>query len=66
MAASRTGALIGGFYVGIALALIPVASTASGSTSLGVSVASILACLVLVAAAVWLERMCRIREDDRP
>ena len=66
MAASRTGALIGGFYLGIALALVPVVGTATGAVSLGASIACVVACAVLVAAAVWLESMCRLRDrgDD--
>ena len=65
MAASRTGALIGGFYVGILLALIPVMSTPSGSTSASAALASVLACAILVASALWLESMCRLRNDER-
>ncbi len=65
LAASRTGALIGGVYLGIALALGPVLGTANGSASFGASIAGLLACAVLVGAAVWLESMCRIDEDDQ-
>ncbi|MFM9048853.1 MAG: DUF3180 domain-containing protein [Actinomycetota bacterium] len=64
MAASRTGAVIGGFYLGIALALIPVASTTTGSQSLSACIACVISCLVLVVAAVWLESMCRLRDRD--
>ena len=64
MAASRTGAVIGGFYLGIALALIPVASSPTGSQSLSACIACVVACLILVVAAVWLESMCRLRDRD--
>lgn len=64
MAASRTGALIGGFYLGIALGLIGVRDTPTGSSSMTAAIASVLACAVLVGAALWLERMCRLREGD--
>lgn len=64
MAASRTGALIGGFYLGILLAIIPVVSTPSGSASASAALASVGACAVLVASALWLESMCRLRNDD--
>lgn len=64
MAASRTGAVIGGFYLGIALALIPVIGSPSGSESLSASVTCVVACLILVASAVWLESMCRLRDRD--
>lgn len=67
MAASRTGALIGGFYLGIALGLIGVSDTPTGSSSMGAAVASVLACAVLVGAALWLESLCRLRDgDDAP
>ncbi|MGI9197051.1 MAG: DUF3180 domain-containing protein [Candidatus Nanopelagicales bacterium] len=62
LAASRTGAVIGGFYLGVALALIPVAGTATGASSIGAAIASVAACLLLVGAAVWLESMCRLRD----
>lgn len=64
LAASRTGALIGGFYLGVALGLLGVRDTPTGSASLGAAVASVAACAVLVGAALWLERLCRLREDD--
>lgn len=62
LAASRTGSLIGGFYLGIALALIPVLGTPSGSGSFAAAATSVVACLVLTIAAVWLESMCRLRD----
>lgn len=64
MAASRTGALIGGFYLGIALGLLGVRDTPTGSSSMSAALASVLACGVLVGAALWLEAMCRLREGD--
>ena len=67
LAASRTGALIGGFYLGIALGLVGVSDTPTGSSSMGAAVASVLACVVLVGAALWLESLCRLRDgDDAP
>ena len=64
MAASRTGAVIGGFYLGIALALIPVIGSPTGSESVSTSALSVVACVVLVVSAVWLESMCRLRDRD--
>ena len=66
MAASRTGAVIGGFYLGISLALIPAVGTVTGASSLGAAASCVVACIVLVVAAVWLESMCRLRDrgDD--
>lgn len=64
MAASRTGALIGGFYLGIIAALIGVISTPSGSDSVSASVIAVGACAVLVGAAMWLESLCRLRGGE--
>lgn len=64
MAASRTGALIGGFYLGVALGLLGVRDTPTGSQSLGAAAVSTLGCVVLVGAALWLERLCRLRTSD--
>lgn len=64
LAASRTGAAIGGFYLGIALALIPRLSAPTGSTSFSAAIVCVLACIVLTAAAMWLESMCRLRDGD--
>lgn len=64
LAASRTGALIGGFYLGVALGLVGVSDTPTGSASLAAALASVLACAVLIGSALWLERLCRLRDDD--
>jgi Protein of unknown function (DUF3180) len=64
LAASRTGALIGGFYLGIALGLIGVRDTPTGSASFAAAMASVIACVVLVGAALWLESLCRLRDGD--
>ena len=63
LAASRTGALIGGFYAGIALGLIGVRDTPTGSAALVAAVTCVAACVVLVGAALWLERLCRLGDD---
>ena len=64
MAASRTGAVIGGFYLGIIAALIGVVSTPSGSDSVTASLVAAGACAVLVGSAIWLESMCRLRGGE--
>lgn len=64
MAASRTGAFIGGFYLGIIAALLGVISTPSGSDSATASLIAVGACVVLVGSAIWLESMCRLRGGD--
>lgn len=61
LAASRTGALVGGFYLGVSAALLGVVSTPSGQASLTASIIALGACAVLVGAAAWLESMCRLR-----
>ncbi len=61
LAASRTGALVGGFYLGVSAALLGAVSTPSGQASLTASIIALGACAVLVGAATWLESMCRLR-----
>jgi hypothetical protein len=61
LAASRTGALVGGFYAGISAALVNVMSTPSGQSSLTAAIIALGACVVLAGAAAWLESMCRLR-----
>ncbi|MFN8125241.1 MAG: DUF3180 domain-containing protein [Candidatus Nanopelagicales bacterium] len=64
LAASRVGAGVFGFYVGVALVFIgdlpvPAAQTgawASGATALGGA--------AIAAIALWLESLCRIKGDD--
>lgn len=64
MAASRTGALIGGLYLGAVLGLVGVAQTPSGSSSLAAAATAAAACAVLTASALWLEYLCRLKDDD--
>ena len=64
MAASRTGAVIGGFYLGAALASISNSSTPAGwSTMISAFLASIGAVL-LIASGLWLESLCVARNED--
>ena len=64
MAASRVGSLVAGFYAGVALASLPHRDTPAGMTTTWASAASALGALALVAAALWLEYMCRLPLDD--
>lgn len=64
MAASRTGAIVGGFYAGVALALSLATATPAVSERLWLSAASMFASLLMVLAALWLEHVCRLRHDD--
>ena len=64
MAASRTGALVVGFYLGTALAFsgklyIPVAQE-----RFWFSLIAALAAILVVLAALWLEYICRLPGDD--
>ena len=63
MAASRTGALVCGFYLGRGLGTLPdIATPAGSSTVLAAGGASVGAAL-LVAAALWLEHLCRLPSE---
>lgn len=66
MAASRTGSLVGGFYLGVALAALPARFTAAGIDTLWAASGTAAGSLLLVVAALWLEHICRlpIDEDD--
>ena len=64
MAASRVGSLVTGFYAGVALASLPHRDTPAGMTTTWASAASALGALALVAAALWLEYLCRLPLDD--
>lgn len=62
MAASRTGALVGGFYAGVLVGVLPYDSPA-GRERLWSAGAAVLGALALTVVAVWLERLCRLPED---
>ena len=64
MAASRAGALVTGFYAGVALASLPHFDTPAGMTTTWASAGSAVGALALVAAALWLEYLCRLPLDD--
>lgn len=67
MAASRIGALVGGFYAGIAVGMIGSIGTPSGAQTFWAATVAAVGALALVVAAVWLEHSCRIpldRDDD--
>ena len=67
MAASRGGALVGGFYAGVAVAMIASVGTSTGASTFWSATFASLGALALVAAALWLEHVCRlpIGPDDR-
>jgi heme A synthase len=69
MAASRIGALVAGFYAGIAIGIIPSIGTPSGSSTFWAASLASLGAALLVAAALWLEHVCRLPigpPDDFP
>lgn len=64
LAASRVGAGVAGFYIGVLLVFladIPIPAAQSGAWTSGVTAVGGLA---IVAVALWLEHLCRIRGDD--
>ncbi|MDD2857104.1 MAG: DUF3180 domain-containing protein [Candidatus Nanopelagicales bacterium] len=63
MAASRTGALVAGFYLGLAVGTLPSQQTPAGSESLWAAALSTAGAVALVAAALWLEHLCRLPSD---
>lgn len=64
-ASSVGGAIIAGAYAGILVFLVAHRDLEDAATDLPLAVYGFIACLALVAAALWLERACRIPEDDR-
>ena len=60
MAASRIGALVTGFYAGIAVGMAPNLATPSGLQTFWAASTAALGAFALVAAALWLENLCRL------
>ncbi len=60
MAASRIGALVTGFYAGVAVGMAAHLGTVSGRQSFWAASAAAVGALGLVAAALWLEHLCRL------
>jgi len=68
MAASRIGAVMLGFYAGVAFAMAGRLGTPSGAQAFWSATAASLGALGIVVAALWLEHACRIPlgRDDEP
>lgn len=66
LAASRTGAVIGGLYLGIVLGVAGDLGVPSGVAAFAAAATAVVACVVLTGAALWLESLCRLRRDDGP
>ena len=62
MAGSRVGALVCGFYLGLLAANLRLTRTADVSNRLLIIVLVEVAALVLTIAAVWLERICQVKQ----
>jgi len=62
MAASRTGALVAGFYVGVLIYFLPNADLSPGRARVITAIVAGVGALVFMAIALWLERICRIPE----
>lgn len=60
MAGSRTGSLVGGFYAGVAVALAPGWDIAYVRERIIVALLAALTSVAVVAASLWLERICRL------
>jgi hypothetical protein len=60
MAGSRIGALVMGFYSGIAIGMIPSIGTPSGLQAFWAATLAAVGALGLVAASLWLEHLCRL------
>lgn len=64
MAASRTGALVVGFYLGTALAFSGKLHIPIAKERLWFSLAAALGAIAVVLASLWLEYICRLPGDD--
>ncbi len=64
LAVSRAGAVIGGFYLGVAVALSPSFGIAYVRGLVVAAVVTAVGSAALVAAGLWLERICRIPPSE--
>jgi len=64
MAASRTGALVAGGYLGVGLAAVAERSVPSGQQTMLASFVSAAGALALTGVALWLEHLCRLKQRD--
>jgi hypothetical protein len=67
MSASRVGSLVFGFYVGVLLANIAADFSSAGVDRIRISAVTAFASLLTAAVALWLERICLLKEppNDR-
>jgi hypothetical protein len=62
MSASRVGSLAFGFYVGVFLANVAAAYSSAGADRIQISAVTAIASFLTAIVALWLERICRIKE----
>ena len=67
MSASRVGSLAFGFYVGVFLVNVVAGYSSAGTDRIRVSAITALASLLTAIVAIWLERICLLKEppNDR-
>lgn len=62
MSASRVGSLACGFYIGVLLANLAADYSSAGTDRIQISAVTAVASLLTAIVAVWLERICRLKE----
>ena len=62
MSASRVGSLACGFYVGVLLANVAADYSSAANDRIQISAVTAVASLLTAIVAVWLERICQIKE----
>ena len=62
MAASRVGSLALGFYAGVLLANLAADYSSAGADRIQISAVTATASLLTAIVALWLERICRVKE----
>jgi hypothetical protein len=60
MAGSRTGAVLGGLYLGMGVAFLPLVSQDPGRERVLSATAAVLTAVAVVVVSLWLERCCRL------
>ncbi|HET7900897.1 MAG TPA: DUF3180 domain-containing protein [Candidatus Nanopelagicales bacterium] len=66
MAASRVGAVVAGFYVGVALDLLSGWDVPGVRERVITAAVTVVMGVLLVLAGLWLERICRLPDDPLP
>lgn len=64
MASSRTGALVAGFYAGVGIDMLALSDTVYGRERLWIALGCVVAAAAVTVVALWLESICRIKEED--